>query len=157
MHTTATASLRMPGSIEAVFAAATTDARMVAAFDGVGPIPGIDRIENLGPELAVGLERIIHSSDGTGVRERVEVLEPPHRQAYTLSDFKGPFRFLVRGARAEWTFTADGDHTDVHWHYTFETTSFLAWPIVRVLMPFFARAQAKCLAALAEGLSGAAE
>jgi hypothetical protein len=83
----------------------------------------------------------------------VEAVEPPHRHVYTLSAFQGPFRFLVRGARAEWTFTPDGDHTDVLWHYTFETTSFLAWPIVRALMPFFARAQAKCLERLADGLS----
>jgi hypothetical protein len=150
LNTYATAEVCVRAPIDRCFTAATTDANMIAAFDGAGPIPGIDRIENLGPQLEVGLERIIHSSDGSTLRERVVALTPPNHMAYELSGFQGAFRYLVQTARADWTFTESGEYTFVRWDYAFTATGPLAWPIVRLLMPFFTHAQVKALTALEE-------
>ncbi len=149
MLTHASATHRFSAPPATIWARMTDDELMTRAFTGSGPIPGIDRIENLGDTLAVGLERIIHSSDGSTARERMTVVDAPNRQAYDLFDFSGAFRWLVQVGHSEWTLEPDGDGTVVTWTYTFEVGHALAWPVVRLLMPFFSRAQSSCLASLA--------
>ena len=56
---------------------------------------------------------------------------------------------LVRRGEASWTFAPEGDGTRVVWHYTFELTSPLAYPVAALVMILFRRWMASGLERLA--------
>jgi len=118
---------------------------LVEAFRGAGPIPALVEVVRDTPAFEVGMERTVHSADGSTARERMLVIDAPNRQVYELFGFSGVFRFLVRRGTSEWVLTEVEGGTLVTWDYTFELTT----PVVRSLMLFFERAQAGCLATLA--------
>lgn len=147
--THAHAEQQFDGSPSTVWTLVVDDARVAEAFRGAGPIPALVEIARDSPAFEVGMERTVHSADGSTARERMLVIDAPTRQVYELFGFSGVFRFLVRRGTSEWVLTEVGGGTRVTWDYTFEPTTPLVWPAVRALMPFFERAQAGCLAALA--------
>lgn len=136
----------------AVFSLALDAARFPATFRGCGPIPGLRRITAQAPS-AVGSTRIVESSDGSVLTERITALDPPHRHAYALSGLRPPLAWLASGGDADWTFSAAGDATRVSWRYTFALTSAFAWPLAAPLLHVFMRgAMRRCLAAMAREL-----
>ena len=137
------------GAPSSVWPIVLDDAALVAAFRGAGPIPALVEVVRDTEAFEVGMERTVHSADGSTARERMLVIEAPTRQVYELFGFSGVFRFLVRRGTSEWVLTEVQGGTLVTWDYTFELTTPLVWPIVRALMPFFERAQAGCLEVLA--------
>lgn len=142
---------------QAVFDAAAADyAGFAAVFPGYGLIPGINKIElESGARLEEGSIRLIHNSDGSVLRERVEVLRRPSAHVYVLSGFVLPFSLLVREATGSWVFEAAGQGTRVVWNYDFELTSFLAWPVAApVILIFFRGAMRRCLGLIRARLIG---
>jgi hypothetical protein len=132
-----------------VFALALDPERFPATFAGCGPIPALRKITPHAP-TAVGSTRSVESSDNSVLQEHVTAFEPPHRHAYVLSGMRPPLAWLAREGRADWRFTTVGDGTSVAWHYDFELTSPLAWPIAApVLSGFMRTAMTRCLAAMA--------
>src|SRR6185312_4649275 len=117
----------------AVFALALDAARFPATFRGCGPIPALRRITAQAPS-AVGSTRLVESSDGSVLTERITALDPPHRHAYTLSGLRPPLAWLAHGGDADWTFAAAGAATRVSWHYAFLLTGVVAWPFAAPLL-----------------------
>ena len=143
-------TIRAPAA--AVFALALDGARFPAMFRGCGPIPTLRRITAQSP-AAVGSTRLVESSDGSILTERITVLDPPHRHAYTLSGLRPPLGWLARGGDATWTFVPTGEATRVSWSYAFALTSAFAWPPAALLLHVFMRgAMRRCLAAMAREL-----
>lgn len=142
----------MAAPIEAAFALAVDADRFPGLFAGCGPVPGLRRVRLQGA-LTVGVIREVESEDGSHLLERVTVLEPPYRHAYTLSGMKPPFSWLVRAGRAEWTFRAADSGTLVRWCYEWEPTTRLAHPAAWLLLKLFMRgAMRRCLRAMAATL-----
>jgi carbon monoxide dehydrogenase subunit G len=140
-----------------VFDAAAGDyAAFAAFFPGYGVIPRINKIQlELGTRLEEGSVRLIHNSDGSVLRESVEVLRRPTAHVYVLSGFVFPFSLLVRKATGSWVFEPAGQGTRVVWNYDFELTSFLAWPVAApVILIFFRGAMRRCLGLIRARLMG---
>lgn len=132
----------------AVFALAVDPERFPLLFTGCGPVPALRRITLHAP-LAVGSTRELESSDGSRLVERITVLDPPHRHAYSLSGIRAPLGWLVRAGHADWTFEAAGSATRVRWTYDWEPTGRLAHPFAWLLLRCFMRtAMQRCLAAM---------
>jgi uncharacterized protein YndB with AHSA1/START domain len=138
---------------DAVFALAVDPERFPRLFAGFGPVPALRRI-TLHPPLAVGSTRELESSDGSRLIERVTVLEPPHRHAYSLSGIRAPLGWLVRAGHANWTFATTGSATRVRWTYDWEPAGRLVHPFAWLLLQCFMRtAMRRCLAAMQSRLS----
>jgi uncharacterized protein YndB with AHSA1/START domain len=147
---TATRTIAAPPA--AVFALALDPARFPAFFRGFGPIPALRRITANAPP-AVGGTRELESSDGSRLLERITVLDPPHRHAYTLAGLRPPLGWLVRGGQADWRFAPVADGTRVQWDYDWELTSTLALPVAWPLLQWCMRtAMRRCLHAMARAL-----
>ncbi|PIV35507.1 MAG: SRPBCC family protein [Lysobacterales bacterium CG02_land_8_20_14_3_00_62_12] len=138
---------------ELVFGLLLDGARFAPCFRGCGPIPGIRRIELLGP-VQVGSVRRIENTDGSVLGERLEVIECPQHHAYTLSGFRPPFSWLVHSGAADWRLRQLAAGTEVCWCYRFTLTSVFAYPLGWPLLKIFMRcAMTRCLRAMARELS----
>lgn len=152
MHVDLTSQRQMRADPDAVFAVATDPDRFPALFRGFGPIPALRRITLHGP-FAVGVTRDVEGSDGVCMLERVTALEPGRRHDYVLSGLRPPLAWLVRSGHAQWTFARADGGTMVAWHYRFELTTPLVWPLAAALLKIFMRgAMNRCLDAMAAGL-----
>ena len=140
--------------VEEVFDYAVAANNLAKLFRGYGPIPAIERVTLDADELAVGVIRTIHNSDGSNVGEKILVLERPRRHEYRLvSGIKAPFKWLVRVGEGRWTFEPSERGTHVAWHYEFELTSPFAYPPAAILIKtFFRTAMKRCLRRLGEQL-----
>ncbi len=142
-------SLWIAADIHTVFDTATDATAIAAAFEGYGPIPAMVRLDNpSGQPFDVGLVRTIVNADGSRIREEMTRVERPRRQSYELSDFSGPFGLLVRAAGGDWIFSEERDGTRITWRFRFDAYP-LAWPVVKALSSFFAKAQLRALNNLA--------
>jgi hypothetical protein len=101
-----------------------------------GPIPAIRRTDQQGAWGTLGQERTIEFTDPGSVRERLTVVERPHRFGYTLSDVVGPMKLLIAEVEGLWSFEPDGTGTRVTWSWTVHP----AYSVGRMAMPLFARA-----------------
>lgn len=147
------AEQHVDGAPEAVFALALDPARFPEFFTGYGPIPAVRSVIPHAPPAA-GSTREIHNGDGSRLSERITVLDPPRRHAYTLTGLRPPFAWLVRAGHADWRFEPAGTGTRISWHYRWELSSPLAWPVAAPLLRLcMRRAMARCLAAMAAGFS----
>ncbi len=150
MHVDVRAEHRFEVAAEAVFALGLDPLRFPATFRGYGPIPSIRSI-TLHAAPAPGSTRELLNSDGSRPLERITTLDPPYRHAYTLSGLRAPFSWLVKAGHADWTFTPAVDATCVRWHYRFDLTGVLAWPLAAPLLRvFMGGAMRRCLAAMDE-------
>ena len=133
----------------AVFARATDSARFAELFAGCGPVPGITHIVADGPP-AIGSRRELQQRDGSRLQECITAFDPPHHHAYTLQRLRPPMRWLALDALADWTFLPEAGGTDLRWHYRWQLTSVIAWPLAWPLLHgFMLTAMHRCLAALA--------
>lgn len=140
---------RCPGTIEQVFRCSVDPIGFPTLFRGFGPIPALTRIE-LDQPLGAGVTRHVHSADGAVMLESVRMYDPPYRHAYTLLGIKAPLSWLVSAGHADWRFDSSELGTLVHWHYRFELTSPIVWPLAFPLLRLFMlTAMQRCLYALA--------
>ena len=151
MQIVAHAEKLFAGSRQAVFETCADHDNVVRCFDAYGPIPGVVAIEMRDAEaLAAGVTRAITTSDGVTMDEKMLAFEPPVMQQYRWGgELKPPLSWLVRSGTGHWTFSEEAEGTRVHWSYTFELTSVLAWPLTMVLSVLFRRFMERCLDKLA--------
>jgi hypothetical protein len=144
LHTQA--QVFVPQPPEAVFDRAQ-DASVVAdALVAWGPIPGVVRVEQLGDGPGLGARRQVFLSDGAEMEEEITLFERPARYAYRWNTLpKPPFRWLVAGAAAEWSFAPSGDGTELTWRYRFTPTSIVAAPFAWLVVQIFQRWMANAL------------
>jgi Polyketide cyclase / dehydrase and lipid transport len=141
---------------EKVFDFAVASESLPCILKGFGPIPGITSIEMLdGAALATGAKRRVRMSDGSDIFEEVTALDRPRRHSYRwLNAPAPPFSLLVRGAEADWIFTASAQGTRIEWTYRFELTSPLAAPLAAVVMMPFKRWMRRGLERIEPHVSG---
>lgn len=131
-----------------VFDFAMSPANMPAVFTGYGPVPGIDRVENIDhDETQAGTIRLVINGDGSVIEEEVLEFERPCVQRYRLnSGFRIPFSLLVKSGGGHWTFEPDGDATRIVWRFYFELTNPIVYPVARVIIQrHFRQAMRLCL------------
>jgi len=92
----------------------------VGFYPRFGPLPAVVEVrDQTGAWDAPGQSRTLVLSDGGSVVEHTRIVDRPGFFAYELTDFQKLFGRLVRGARAEWTFTAVEGGTRIDWRYDF--------------------------------------
>jgi hypothetical protein len=144
---------------ETVFDFATAPGNMPAVFTGYGPIPAIEKVENIDDdETKAGTIRLVINSDGSVIEEEVLEFSRPHVQQYRLNQgFRPPFSFLVRSGGGHWTFDRQGDQTHIVWKFYFELTNPLVYPIASVIVRrHFQRAMRVCLSNIKAQVEAAA-
>jgi hypothetical protein len=97
-----------------------------------GLIPSIRGCE--GQDCAwgsVGQTRTVVLADGSRNLETLTVVDRPADYRYTLSNFTGPMKLLVRKVDGQFAFESDGDGTRVTWRWAVHPTNSLA----RLLLP----------------------
>ncbi len=140
---------------EETFSFVTDMDRFPDFFPGNLLIPSVTRVEVQG-ELPqkVGTLRTVTTADGTQVTERVDVFDPPREHTYTLSGFRPPNSFLFRGAQGRWLLSAEGSGTRIEWHYSYELSTPLVYPLVWLVIGiFWRRAMQDCLQRMQTALS----
>jgi hypothetical protein len=118
-----------------------------------GPLPAVVGVTGQPPTWdEVGYTRTLELSDGGTVVERVTHSEHGEFFGYDLSGFTRLFGRLVSGARAEWTFVAEGEGTSIRWTYRFDALPGRGWlvrGIVRLLWaPYMRRVLPTIVAAI---------
>jgi len=97
-----------------------------------GLIPRIRGCEGQGGAWgSVGQTRTVVLADGSRNLETLTVVDGPADYRYTLTDFTGPMKLLVRKVEGQFAFEADGEHTAVTWRWAVHPTSRVA----RLLLP----------------------
>jgi Polyketide cyclase / dehydrase and lipid transport len=71
-----------------------------------------------GPWGQVGQMRVVVTTDGGTMRERLADVNAPHSFAYRLSDITGPMRPLVASIEGRWEFVPAGTGTLITWRWT---------------------------------------
>jgi len=91
-----------------------------AFYPEFGPLPAVVGVHGQPAQWDVaGYRRTLELSDGGSVVETITESDPGVFFGYDLSAFRKLFGRLVSGARAEWTFSAEGATTRIRWSYTF--------------------------------------
>jgi len=123
----------------------------VRFFTAYGPIPGVVGCSLRDADaLAVGVRRIITTSDGVTMDEEILAYESPVLQTYRWGgQLKPPLAWLVRTGTGHWTFDEIPEGTRVRWTYTFAMTTPLVWPVMWVLSQLFRRWMTRALDGLA--------
>lgn len=99
-----------------------------------GVIPGVTSVSGqTGPWSAAGQKRTLTLSDGSTVVESLLALEPDGYR-YRISDFSGPFRFIVREAHARFAVAPRGEGSVLTWTYDFTPKGSLAAAILSFLV-----------------------
>jgi hypothetical protein len=89
-------------------------------YPSFGPLPAVVAVHGQPAEWDVaGYSRTLELSDGGSVVETITQSDPGVFFGYDLSAFQQLFGRLVSGARAEWTFSAEGATTRIRWSYAF--------------------------------------
>jgi uncharacterized protein YndB with AHSA1/START domain len=112
-----------------------------ALFVGYGPIPALVRVDWIeGDHERVGSIGRVQFADGSTQRERVLRSERPHRYEIAIDEFSSVFRFVVREAREDVRFVAEGSKTRLVRRFTFTPRNALAVPVALVIRRLFRRA-----------------
>lgn len=82
----------------------------------------------------IGQTRVVVTSDGGTMRERLIDVDAPNSFAYHLDDITGPMRPLVESVDGRWEFTPVGTGTLVAWRWTLHPRG-----IGSLFMPLFGR------------------
>lgn len=136
VHSEASITIQAPR--DEVFAFTNDIGRFPRTFLGYGPIPGMERVENLNGD---------ETREGTVLEEHLIVYSPPNEMAYEIvSGLRPPFSWLVRRAGGRWTFTDRDGATEVVWRFRFDLTTPLVYPLGYLVgAVLFRKAQERCL------------
>jgi hypothetical protein len=103
-------------------------------YPSFGPLPAVVGVRDQPATWdVVGYSRTLDLSDGGSVVETITHSEPGSFFAYDLSGFRGLFGTLVAGARAEWSFDAQGSSCRIRWTYAFRPLPGRGW-VVRAVV-----------------------
>jgi hypothetical protein len=102
------------------FRRALLGAPLARIIRGTDRLPGVDRTEPLTPAPfpEVGSVRRVVLCDGQSAREEV-LAAPPDRFRYLVTDYTSEAARPIAWGLGEFTFTPDGERTQVTWRYTF--------------------------------------
>lgn len=84
-----------------------------------------------GPWGTVGQTRTVVLADGSTNLETLVAVDRPGDYRYTLTDFTGPMKLLVRKVEGRFTFVPEGDGTRATWTWTLHPTN----PLARLAFP----------------------
>jgi hypothetical protein len=100
-----------------------------------GLIPPIKRCEGQGGAWGhVGQTRTVVLADGSRNLETLVAVDRPGDYRYTLTDFTGPMKLLVRKVEGRFAFAPDADGTRVTWSWVLHPTN----PVARLTFPLLA-------------------
>lgn len=120
-----------------------------------GPIPPIKKVRGqTGDWATAGQTRTVMLAGGGSMREELTSVDPPRSFGYTLTQITGPMAPLLSFIEGEWTFTPQGDGTEVTWRWIIHQRSMLAAPVLPVLAKLwqgYARQALEELSALLAG------
>jgi hypothetical protein len=95
-------------------------------------IPRIQGCEDQGGAWgSVGQTRTVVLADGSRNLETLTVVDRPADYRYTLTDFTGPMKLLVRKVEGQFAFEPDGGGTKVTWRWAVHPTN----PVARAVLP----------------------
>ncbi|HEX2895586.1 MAG TPA: SRPBCC family protein [Marmoricola sp.] len=122
----------LPGDPESAFQC-LADAPLEDLFTTrSGLIPRVRGCEGQqGPWGTVGQTRTVVLDDGSRNVETLVAVDPPSDYRYTLTDFTGPMKLLVRKVEGRFTYVPEGDGTRATWSWTLHPTS----PLARLAFP----------------------
>lgn len=131
-------------SVEAVANASTLRSWTIALqspptlfYPSFGPLPAVVAVHGQPADWDVaGYSRTLELSDGGSVVETITQSDPGVFFGYDLTRFQKLFGRLVSGARAEWTFTAEGASTRIRWSYAFHPLAGRSL-VVRAIVALF--------------------
>jgi hypothetical protein len=153
LHTVAKVSIPRP--VEQVFDFAVACDNFARMMQPLPPIPGVAGCELIdAAEPATGVQRRVTMTDGSIVLEELLEITRPELQRYRwVNPPAFPFSLLVRGAEARWTFAERSGQTAIEWHYSFELTSLLAYPLGRLVVLAMRRWMTQALESLRDNLT----
>lgn len=117
-------------------------------FTGYGPLPAV-----VGTELfdnawnAAGQSRRIDLSDGNHAIESLNSFQRPSHFGYRIDQFSGPLGSFVDHADGEWSFTENGEGTDIQWSYTWVPKTIgipVVWIVAQLWQPYADRIVKRC-------------
>jgi hypothetical protein len=122
----------LPGSPDAAFQC-LADAPLEELFTTrSGLIPRVRGCEGQdGPWGTVGQTRTVVLDDGSRNVETLVAVDRPGDYRYTLTDFTGPMKLLVRKVDGRFTYAPEGGGTRATWSWTLHPTS----PLARLAFP----------------------
>ncbi len=101
-----------------------------------GPLPPVREVRDQdGTWGTVGQTRTIVTSDGGTMRERLTVVDRPHRFGYEINHVTGPMKPLIASLDGEWAFEPAGTGVRITWAWVLHPASGAAG----LAMPVFAR------------------
>jgi hypothetical protein len=122
----------LPGTPDAAFQG-LADAPLEELFTTrSGLIPRVRCSEGQGgPWGTVGQTRTVVLDDGSRNLETLVSLDRPGDYRYTLTEFTGPMKLLVRKVEGRFTFVTEGAGTRATWTWTLHPTT----PLARLAFP----------------------
>lgn len=125
-------STLLPGAPDAAFQC-LADAPLEALFTTrSGLIPPVSRAEGqAGAWGTPGQTRTVVLADGSRNLETMVAVDRPGDYRYTLTDFTGPMKLLVRRVEGRFTFVPEAGGTRATWSWTLHPTN----PLARVVFP----------------------
>ena len=122
----------LPGPPDAAFQC-LVDAPLEELFTTrSGLIPRVRCSEGqVGPWGTPGQTRTVVLEDGSRNLETLVSVEPPGDYRYTLTDFTGPMKLLVRKVEGRFTFVPEDGGTRATWSWTLHPTN----PLARLVFP----------------------
>lgn len=119
-------------------------------FKGFAPlIPGIRKIT---PEwsgrIQAGVLRKVDLTDGTSVKERITLHEPPRLHRYEMAEMNFMQKLVCQKMHAEFVLKEGGEHADVTWTYSIESSNPLQYPLVAFLSWAFKKAMERFMDAV---------
>jgi hypothetical protein len=100
--------------------------------DRVGPIPPVQRCDGQdGAWGTAGQSRKVVLADGSSNLETLVATDRPHDYRYRLTDFTGPFSWLVAAVDGRFTFVPESAGTRATWSWSIHPRNAAA----RLLLP----------------------
>lgn len=122
-------------------------------FAGYGPVAAV--LSSKVDEMKVGAVRLVETSDGMTLQEKILEVDPPRRHRYLLTGIAGAFGLLVTSGDSTWEYQEVDGRTEMTWTYRFALTTPLVWPLARIVTALFAAAQRRALANIASAFEKA--
>ncbi|APR78239.1 Hypothetical protein A7982_03586 [Minicystis rosea] len=113
-----------------------TPARDLRAYGAAPGVRGGIRLTEGGWDH-VGAKRVVLLEGGSTLREEIELLDPPRRFGYRVSDFDFSIKDLASEGHGYWEFTPTAAGTRVTWTYVFTAKSCPARPALRAAVGTF--------------------
>lgn len=140
---------RIPVALDTVFDVfAPVD--LTTIMRGHGPLPAVIAVEDQsGAWNEIGESRIVRLSDGGALLETLTAFDRPRHIAYTINELTNALRFLVSEFHGAWFFeegqmlledavgSGGAPVVIARWRYEFVSRSFLAWPLVWLVVTCF--------------------